>query len=63
MAENEARLKARAIWDSLDLYGQFQVARWGTAFTTYEDEGDDVCRELNSIADEEVRKAREAGET
>ena len=42
--------RAREIWDSLDTYGKSQIIQWGTAFTTYEDEGPDVERDLNEIA-------------
>jgi hypothetical protein len=47
--------RARAIWSELCTYGRFQLVQWGTAFTTYEDEGEKVEAELNKIA----KRARE----
>jgi len=41
--------KARKIWDDLDTYGKSQLLIWGTSFTTYEDEGPEVCGYLGEI--------------
>ena len=42
--------RADEVFDSLDDYGKFELARCGTAFTTYEELGDNVCSWLNARA-------------
>lgn len=45
-----AQQRGNEIFEALDDYGRGQLAIWGTAFTTYEDEGDEVCAQLNERA-------------
>jgi len=51
MINHAAETRAEAIFAELDDYGRTQLCRWGTAFTTYEDEGDEVCVALRAKAD------------
>ncbi len=46
----QAYLVAWCVFEVLDTYERGQIAAWGTAFTTYEDFGDEVCAELNQLA-------------
>lgn len=48
--DGQAQRRADEIFDSLDDYDRVCLAQLGTAFTTYEDEGGDVCAWLNSRA-------------
>jgi hypothetical protein len=41
---------ASEVFDSLEYYERGQLAAWGTAFTTYEDYGDEVCEILKRKA-------------
>lgn len=45
----EQESKARIFFSGADDYTRGQVAAWGTAFTTYEDEGEWFCKELNRL--------------
>lgn len=46
----EAESRADAVFDALGDYERGQLAAFGTAFTTYEGLGDDVCACLNRRA-------------
>ena len=48
--EAEAEKRADEIFDNLDDYSRGSLALHGTAFTTYEDEGDQVCKCLERRA-------------
>lgn len=48
--ERQDQAKADEVFDALDDYSKGQLAALGTAFTTYEDLGDNVCRWLNARA-------------
>ncbi len=50
--------RATEVFEALDEYGKGQIAAWGTAFTTYEDEGEDFCLRLNELADAWRREAK-----
>jgi hypothetical protein len=39
------------MFDSLDWFGRWCIHTGGTAFTTYEDEGEEFCAELNRLVD------------
>jgi len=45
-----AREEADKIFDALSDYGRWRLSREGTAFTTYEEHGEDVCAALNHRA-------------
>lgn len=46
----EIEKRADQIFDSLDDYAKFSLWQHGTAFTTYEDLGEDICAVLNRRA-------------
>lgn len=46
----EAQKKADEVFDALDDYARLEIVRCGTAFTSYEDLGDEVCAWLNARA-------------
>lgn len=46
----EIEKRADEIFDSLDNYSKWCLAKEGTAFTTYEDHGQDVCAVLTRRA-------------
>ena len=48
--EQAAQAKADEIFDELDDYGRWTLYTGGTAFTTYEDYGPEVCAFLNARA-------------
>lgn len=45
------RERAEEIFAGLDEFARWSIRMGGTAFTTYEDEGDDVCRHLRWLVD------------
>lgn len=61
--ERADQKKADKVFDALDDYGKGQIAAYGTAFTTYEDLGENVCRWLNARANawRAAKMTREGG--
>lgn len=49
-AERAAQRRADEIFDALNDYERGVLAQQGTAFTIYEEEGDEVCAWLNARA-------------
>jgi hypothetical protein len=49
-ADQEAERRADLIFDELDDYSKGVLAQQGTAFTTYEENGEEVCAALNRRA-------------
>lgn len=49
-ADKQAQQKAEEIFEGLSNFERNQLHVWGTAFTTFEDHGDDVCAWLRHIA-------------
>jgi hypothetical protein len=48
-ADVEAERRSDEVFDKLDVYERFEIVRGGTAFTTYEELGDDVRACLESL--------------
>lgn len=42
----EIEKRSDAVFDSLNAYERSEIVRCGTAFTTYEEHGDEVCAAL-----------------
>ena len=56
----EAERRSDEVFDKLDVYERFEIVRGGTAFTTYEELGDDVraCLERRCRAWFAAREAK-----
>lgn len=56
--DDHAARRAAEIFAGLDTYARGQLAVGTVWFTTYEDEGDDVCRHLQALVDAWHKAAR-----